>query len=123
MDSRMNRPGPVQSTAEPDALVERLRSIIGTVALDCDCRQRVNDALGRFTEMERQREIRRRLLSSRHHRAAILALAELLAELDDISWAETDRGVFVAFAHLFEDISEHALRSAADLRQIGGPRS
>lgn len=119
----MNNSDPVRSIAEPDALVERIRSIIGTVALDCDCRQRVNDALGRFTEMERQREIRRHLLSSRHRRAAIAGLVELLAELDDISWVETDRGVLVEFAHLFEDISEHALRGAADLRRIGGPLS
>lgn len=116
----MNHQVSCRSTSDSEILVERIRSIIGTVALDCDCRQRVNDALGRFAEMEQQREIRRHLLSSRHHRAAIAALIELLAELDDISWAETDRGVFVEFAHLFEDISEHALRGAADLRQMGG---
>lgn len=112
---------PFRNPSNPDVLVERIRSIIGTVALDCDCRQRVNDALGRFAEMEQQRETRRHLLSSRHHRAAIAALIDLLAELDDIGWGETDRGVFVEFAHLFEDISEHALRGAADLRQIGEP--
>lgn len=116
----MNHQAPIRSTPVPDILVERIRSIIGTVALDCDCTQRVNDALGRFVEMEQQRELRRHLLSSRHHRAAIVALIDLLAELDDISWVEADRGVFVEFAHLFEDISEHALNGAADLRQIGG---
>lgn len=116
----MNRQAPIRSNSDPDILVERIRSIIGTVALDCDCRQRVNDALGRFAEMEQQREVRRHLLSSRHHRASIAALIELLVELDDISWAETDRGVFTEFANLFEDIAEHALSGAADLRQMGG---
>ncbi|MBJ3783138.1 hypothetical protein [Devosia sediminis] len=115
----MNRHLPMRDTSNPDILVERIRSIIGTVALDCDCRQRVNDALGRFVEMEQQRETRRHLLSSRHHRAAIAALVDLLTELEDISWQETDRGVFAEFAHLFEDIAEHAMRGATELRQMG----
>jgi len=98
------------------AFVNRIRGIIGTVALDCDCRQRVNDALQRFIEMEQQRETRRHLLSSRQHRAAIAALVDLLAELEDISWREADRTVFAELAHLFEDIAGHALRGAEDLR-------
>jgi hypothetical protein len=104
----------------PDALVGRLRSIISTVALDCDCRQRVNEALGHFVEMEGQREARRHLLSSRHHRSAIAALVELLAELETIGWQETDRSVFAEFADLFDDIAQHALRGAEDLRLIDG---
>lgn len=104
----------------PDALAGRIRSVIATLALDCDCRQRVNEAIGRFVEMEGQRETRRHLLSSRHHRSAIAALAELLAELETISWQETDRSVFAEFAHLFDDIAQHALRGAEDLRLIDG---
>lgn len=99
-----------------DAFVDRIRSIIGTVALDCECRQRVNDALQRFIEMEQQRETRRHLLSSRQHRAAIAALVDLLAELEEIGWQEADRTVFGELAHLFDDIAEHARRGAEDLR-------
>ena len=42
---------------EEDAghLTQRIRNLIGTVALDCDCRQRVNDALQRFATQERER--------------------------------------------------------------------
>jgi hypothetical protein len=111
-----------QASREPpsDVLVGRIRSLIATVALDCDCRQRVNEALGRFVKMEGQREARRHLLSSRHHRSAIAALAELLAELETVSWQETDRSVFAEFAHLFDDIAQHALRGAQDLRLIDG---
>ena len=104
----------------PDALVGRIRSIISTVALDCDCRQRVNEALVRFIEMEGQRKTRRHLLSSRHHRAAIAALVDLLVELETISWQETDRSVFAEFAHLFDDIAQHALSGAEELRLIDG---
>lgn len=105
---------------ESDAFISRIRGIIGTVALDCDCRQRVNDALQRFVEMEQQRETRRHLLSSRQHRAAIAALVDLLAELEEISWREADRTVFAELAHLFEDIAQHALRGAEDLRSMDG---
>jgi hypothetical protein len=37
-----------------------------------------------------------------------------------ISWQETDRSVFAEFAHLFDDIAQHALRGAEDLRLIDG---
>lgn len=103
---------------QAEALVTRIRAVIGTVALDCDCRQRVTDALGRFIDMEQQRETRRHLLSSRQHRAAIAALVELLAELEEVSWQEADRSVFAELAHLFEDIAAHALRGAEDLRLL-----
>ncbi|MCD1635845.1 hypothetical protein K7H91_18935 [Martelella mediterranea] len=42
----MNHQAPIYSNPDPDILVERIRSIIGTVALDCYCRLRVNDANG-----------------------------------------------------------------------------
>lgn len=106
--------------APSEALVGRIRSIIGSVALDCDCRQRVNDALGRFVEMEQQRETRRHLLSSRQHRAAIAALVDLLAELEEISWQEADRSVFAEFASLFDDIAHHARLGAEELRLLDG---
>jgi len=109
---------PPASRPEPDTLIERIRGIIGTVALDCDCRQRVNDALQRFVELEQQRETRRHLLTSRQHRSAIAALVELLAELEEVSWRESDRTVFAELAHLFDDIAEHAQRGAEELRRL-----
>jgi hypothetical protein len=99
-----------------EAFVQRIRGLIGNVALDCDCRQRVNDALERFAVMEQHRIDRRHLLSSRQHRATIAALLELLAELDEIGWQETDRSVFAELALLFEDIARHALAGAEDLK-------
>lgn len=110
-------------TSPPDTLVARIRSIIGTVALDCDCRQRVNQALTRFIELEQHRETRRHLLSSRHHRAAIAALVDLLAELEDLSWQEADHSVFAEFALVFEDIAHHALRGAEDLKLLNQERA
>ena len=99
-----------------DDFVHRVEGILGTVALDCSCRERVNDALHRFVALEKQRETRRHLLSSRQHRAAIAAVVDLLAELEEISWQDSDRPVFAELVHLFDDIAEHAMRGADDLR-------
>lgn len=103
---------------QPTDLIERIRNIVESAALDCDCRNRVDEALERFVEMEQQRETRRHLLSSRQHRAAIAALVDLLAELEEIGWQEMDRTVFSELAHLFEDIAQHALSGAQQLRQM-----
>ena len=104
-----------------EVFVQRIRGVIGNVALDCECRQRVNDALERFAVMEQHRLDHRHLLSSRQHRATIAALIELLAELEDIGWQETDRSVFGELALLFEDVARHALSGAEDLRLMSRP--
>lgn len=104
---------------DPERLVTRIRSLIATAALDCDCRQKVGDALQRFVDQEQQRIDRRHLLEARQHRAAITALLELLTDLDDVSWSEGDRSVFHELAHLFDDVAEQARRGAEALRSIG----
>lgn len=109
---------PKVQTQGSEALVSRLRGIISSVALDCDCRQRVNDAIERFVALEHQRETRRHLLASRQHRTEIAALVDLLAELEEISWQEADRSVFGELAMVFDDIAQHALRGAEDLRRL-----
>ena len=118
MGGSMKPLGQSKAAREPAALVNRIQSIVSSVALDCDCRQRVNDALGRFAAMEQQRKTCRHLLSSRQHRAAIAALVDMLAELEEISWQEADRSVFSELAQLFDDIAQHAMTGAEDLRAI-----
>lgn len=103
----------------PERLVTRIRSLIATAALDCDCRQKVGDALQRFVDQEQQRIDRRHLQEARQHRTAITALLELLADLEDVSWSEGDRSVFHELAHLFDDVAEQARRGAEALRCIG----
>jgi hypothetical protein len=103
----------------PGRLVTRIRSLISTAALDCDCRQKVGDALQRFVDQEQQRIDRRHLLEARQHRAAITALLGLLADLEDVSWSEVDRSVFHELAHLFDDVAEQARYGAEALRGIG----
>ena len=105
---------------EEDAghLTQRIRNLIGTVALDCDCRQRVNDALQRFAAQERHRHDRQCLLDARQHRASIAALVDLLGELEDVTWQEGDRSVFAELAHIFDDIAHMAAQGSAAMQMI-----
>lgn len=121
----MMRPDALPSSvAEENAgqLTRRIRNLIGTVALDCDCRQRVNDALERFVTQEQDRLDRRHLLDARQQRASIAALVELLAELEEVSWREGDRTVFGELAHIFDDIARMAAQGSAAMRLISQDR-
>lgn len=91
----------------------RIRNVLSTVQLDCECRRRLHEALDRFVEQERHREDRRWLLEARRQRAAIAAMLELVGELEDIGWPESDRTAFDEIAHIFDDIA-HAAQIGAD---------
>lgn len=99
-------------------LTQRIRNLIGTVALDCDCRQRVNDALQRFVAQEQNRHDRRCLLDARQQRAAIAALVDLLGELEDVTWQEGDRSVFGELGLIFDDIARMAALGSSAMHQI-----
>ena len=112
---------PTPSTERQDGAEQigrRIRNLIATVALDCDCRQRVNDALQRFVEQEQDRQDRRHLADARQHRASIAALLDLLGELEEVSWHEGDRSVFAELAHIFDDIERLAAQGSAAMRMI-----
>lgn len=108
----------VEASENAGQLTRRIRNLIGTVALDCDCRQRVNDALQRFMTQEQQRHDRQCLLTARQHRASIAALVDLLGELEDVSWQEGDRSVFAELAHIFDDIARMAALGSAAMQMI-----
>lgn len=111
-------PVTVETSENAGQLTRRIRNLIGTVALDCDCRQRVNDALQRFMTQEQQRHDRQCLLDARQHRASIAALVDLLGELEDVSWQEGDRSVFAELAHIFDDIARMAALGSAAMQMI-----
>ena len=116
---------PLTVEREEDAgrLTRRIRNLIGTVALDCDCRQRVNDALQRFVIQEQSRHDRRCLLDARQQRASIAALVDLLGELEDVTWQEGDRSVFGELALIFDDIGRMAVQGAAAMRLMSHPEA
>ena len=103
-----------------DRVAARIRNVIGSVHLDCDCRKRLNDALDRFLEQEKFRDDRRHLLEARQQRTAISAMLDLLGELEEISWLETDRSAFAEIAHIFDDVAQAALAGAAAMRLMAG---
>lgn len=111
-------PGTLDRAENAGQLTQRIRNLISTVALDCDCRQRVNDALQRFVTQEQARHDRRCLSDARQQRASIAALVELLGELEEVSWQEGDRSVFAELAHIFDDIAHLATQGAAAMQQI-----
>ena len=111
-------PSSIESEESATQLTRRIRNVISTVALDCDCRKRVNDALQRFAAQEKSRHDRRCLSDARLQRASIAALVELLGELEDISWQEADRSVFSELAGIFDDIARRAALGSAAMRMI-----
>ncbi len=111
-------PLPLASEENAGQLTQRIRNLIGTVALDCDCRQRVNDALQRFASQERHRQDRRCLADARQQRASIAALVDLLGELEEVNWQEGDRSVFGELANIFDDIARMAAQGSAAMQMI-----
>jgi len=108
----------MDATENADQLTQRIRNLIGTVALDCDCRQRVNDALQRFASQERHRQDRRCLMDARQQRASIAALVDLLGDLEEVNWQEGDRSVFGELANIFDDIARMAAQGSAAMQMI-----
>jgi hypothetical protein len=113
----------VDATENADQLTQRIRNLIGTVALDCDCRQRVNDALQRFAGQERHRQDRRCLMDARQQRASIAALVDLLGDLEEVNWQEGDRSVFSELANIFDDIARMAAQGSAAMQMISRDES
>lgn len=103
-----------------DRVAARIRNVIGSVQLDCECRKRLNDALDRFLEQEKGRDDRRHLIEARQHRTAISAMLDLLGELEEISWLETDRSAFAEIAHIFDDVAHAAQAGATAMRLMDG---
>ncbi|MCR6670583.1 hypothetical protein [Devosia ginsengisoli] len=108
----------IEHDEDASGLTRRIRNLIGTVALDCDCRQRVNDALQRFAAQEQHRHDRQCLMDARQQRASIAALVDLLGELEDVTWQEGDRSVFAELAHIFDDIARMAAQGSAAMQMI-----
>lgn len=97
-------------------LLARVRAVLGTVDLDCACREKLDEALGRFEALEQRRGMRDLIADARAQCDRVAALLDLLKELDEIQGEDTDRGVFDELALLFETIAAAALRGAEDMR-------
>lgn len=100
------------------ALLSRMRAVLGKVELDCDCRDRLNDALRRFEVLEQRRGLRDLIADARAQCNRVVGLLDLLKELDEIDVEASDRGVSEELALLFETIATAGLRGAEDMRRF-----
>lgn len=98
--------------------VHRIRTVIMSTAIDCDCRDRVESALQRFETLEHLRDQKRLVEDARHQRRTIAAILELLREIDELSFQDMDEGVLSEAALLFEDIAAAANAASRSLRLI-----
>lgn len=98
--------------------IERIRAIIRTVDLDCECRDKLDSALNRFEQLERRRHLRTLIQDARHQAEQIAAMLDLLRELDEIRADESDGSVFEELALLFDAIAIAATSGAHDMRNF-----
>lgn len=124
----MTRP-PIHPRHQPDpgsrldiGAVRRIRKLIDSVELDCDCRARLDHALARFSALEDRRMLRQHLVRARQHRERIKAILDFLQEVDDLVTAEPDRSVYAELALLFEEVAAIAAEGAASMHQLAALR-
>lgn len=103
-------------TTPPEDLFHRLRRILSSLHMRCECRETLDGVLDRFSDLERKRELRRALADARRRRDWIAAQLSFLADLDDITEHETDESVFEEMAMLFDEISAAATDAAKAIR-------
>ena len=105
------------------AVVRRIRTVIDSVELDCECRARLNEALARFSALEEQRAMRQQLVLARQHRERIKAIVDFLQEVDDLMVNEPDRSVYTELAMLFDEVAFIATEAAAAMHGLAELRA
>lgn len=100
------------------AVMRRIRTVIDSVELDCECRARLDEALARFSTLEQQRTIRQHLVLARQHRERIKAILDFLQEVDDLMINEPDRSVYAELALLFEEVASIAAEGASAMHSL-----
>ena len=109
--------------AEPEGISQvtrRIQNVLVGVELDRASRERLDDALNRFAELEAGRARLRGLANARHQRQRIASILDLLAELEDLTVNEVDASVFTELALLFDDVVSSARSGAAAMRELAG---
>ncbi|MGP9820767.1 hypothetical protein ACTZWW_12195 [Salinarimonas sp. NSM] len=97
---------------QPGPALNRVRTVIESLDLGCECKARLATALDRFSVLEDKRARREALTAARGERERIALLLQLLAELDEIPLAEPDGSVYRELEFLFRDVAAAAERGA-----------
>lgn len=99
--------------------LDRIRAVIASVELDCECREKLDQALERFEALEQRRNLRDLIHDARRQAERIAATLDFLRELDEIRIEEQDGSVFEELALLFDEIAIAGQQGAADMRRSG----
>lgn len=99
-------------------VIQRIKTLIEGVDLDCKCRARLNDALARFATLEHRRMLRQHLVRARQHRERIEAILDFLQEVDELVATEPDRSVYKELALLFEEVAVIAKEGASAMDRL-----
>lgn len=117
-----HHPHPVPEEPRDAAVIRRIRTVIDSVELDCECRARLDEALARFSALEEQRTLRQHLVLARQHRERIKAILDFLQEVDDLMVSEPDRSVYSELALLFEEVASIATEGASAMHSLAAMR-
>jgi hypothetical protein len=105
-----------------DSFVEEVKASLASIAPDCPCRERVEQALDRISHMRQRHQRAAALREARESRNSIVCLLELLAEIEELTVAEPDLSAFDEAAALFEDVAAAATAGAQAVRRAGAMR-
>ena len=117
--NRAGRRATKDAVSGADELLHEVREGIAAASLDCSCRELVDQVIDRVSRARRAQQQSAALRDARQKRNGIAALLKLLADIDEITGAEPDRGVFEEAVALFEDIGALAAAGAAAARKAG----
>lgn len=98
--------------------IGRVRTVVMNTALDCACREKVENALTRMEQLERKKEEKRLLAAAHDQQHKIAALLGLLYDFDTITGADPDPGLLAEASLLFDDIAAAAADGSAQLREL-----
>lgn len=106
-----------QTKQDIDRAIARLHGAVLSSAIDCECRDRVGEALRDLERLERERIERSLLAAASEQRRKIEALLVLLSDFDPNETDAFDDGTTAEAGLLFADIAAAAELGSYLLRQ------
>ncbi|WP_425536827.1 hypothetical protein [Ensifer adhaerens] len=106
-----------QTKEDIDRAIARMHGAVLSSAIDCECRDRVGEALRDLERLERERIERSLLAAAGEQRLRIEALLDLLSDFDPNERDALDDGTMAEAGLLFADIAAAAELGSYLLRQ------
>lgn len=115
--------GRFEPAAVTEVALQEIRAELTAAGLDCGCRETVERILDGVARARSAHQRLEGLRNARQKRKGIAVLLKWLAEIEEITGAEPDLGVFDEAAALFEDIAALAATGAEASRRAGAVRA